>query len=56
MPKSWTEYTRDEKIEYLRSQRLDVVAQIKRNVHRAKSDGCHGYLKKIDKQLAELEA
>lgn len=54
--RSWNELSRDEKIASLESTKRDVLAQMRRSVHTARSNGEAKYLAKIDKQLRALMA
>lgn len=53
--KTWADYTKEEKIAFLHSQRRDLVRQMKQEVHTSRSSGCGRMIDKVDKQLAELE-
>ncbi len=46
--------TNEEKLAALHSERRDLLAQVKRNVHRAGSDGCYRRIDQIDKQILKL--
>lgn len=54
--KTWAEYTKDEKIAFLRSEKRDLLAQAKRQVHTSRSGGVYRRIDQIDRQLRELEA
>jgi hypothetical protein len=53
--KPWTEYTREEKLAYLESQKRDLLRQARRSVHTSAAGSTFKYIDKIDRQIAELQ-